>query len=222
MNDDLNPWENAREERRHTRSHRRRHGMRGDAHPDDTGGRFEQSDAFGPPVPFGPDSPRFPHGGGRRRNRARRGAIRLAVLSLLTEQSMNGYQMIQTLAERTNGMWNPSPGSIYPTLAQLADEGLIEPTDESGQRMYRLTQSGILEAGNVTHKPWEAIGQDDTDPTPEGDRKLWHEYGQLALAARAALASADSGIIEAAAMQISMARRKIYESLARHPEPENE
>src|SRR5690349_11942593 len=67
------------------------------------------------------------HGGGRfgRGRKARRGDIRTAALLLLAEEPRNGYQIMQEVEERSEGMWRPSPGSVYPALSQLEDEGLI-------------------------------------------------------------------------------------------------
>ena len=59
------------------------------------------------------------------RGRGRRGHVRTSILALLAEQPLNGYQIMQTLAERTDGAWKPSPGAVYPALSQLEDEGLI-------------------------------------------------------------------------------------------------
>ena len=61
--------------------------------------------------------------------KARRGDVRAAILAVLAEQPMNGYQIIQEIAERSGGAWKPSPGSIYPTLQQLEDEGLVTRRD---------------------------------------------------------------------------------------------
>src|SRR3954470_18345027 len=83
--------------------------------------------AWGPP--FGP-------GGGPR---ARRGNVRAAILALLVERPMHGYEMIQELEARTNGMWRPSAGSIYPTLQLLEDEGLVTSTESEGRRRFTLT-----------------------------------------------------------------------------------
>ena len=74
-----------------------------------------------PPFAAGPP---FGHGrGGRGRGRGRRPNVRNAVLALLTERPMHGYEMIQEIDSRTGGSWRPSPGSIYPTLQLLEDEG---------------------------------------------------------------------------------------------------
>ena len=77
--------------------------------------------------------------GGGGRSQANRGDIRAAVLALLTEQPMHGYQIIQELAERTGGAWQPSAGSVYPSLQLLADEGLIAGTDNDGRKVFALT-----------------------------------------------------------------------------------
>ena len=75
--------------------------------------------------------------------RAGRGDISAAILTLLAEEPMHGYQIIQVISERSGGNWTPSPGSVYPTLQQLEDEGLIEPADsESGRRVFALTEAG--------------------------------------------------------------------------------
>jgi DNA-binding PadR family transcriptional regulator len=95
---------------------------------------------FGPG--FGGDSPGG-RGGGRGRPRVRRGDVRSAILDVLhtSEEPMNGYQVIQQIAERTDGVWKPSPGSVYPTIAQLEDEGLVEDAP-TGRKAVRLTTVG--------------------------------------------------------------------------------
>lgn len=98
------------------------------------------------------------HGGGG--HRARRGNVRAAILALLTEQPMHGYQMIQELSRRSGGAWTPSPGSIYPTLQLLEDEGLVTSRQSpDGKRMFEITDAGRAEAaasgGPAGHRPWE-------------------------------------------------------------------
>lgn len=89
---------------------------------------------FGGPG-FGPEF-------GRRGPRVRRGDVRAAILDVLAGDEMNGYQLIQQISERTDGAWKPSPGSVYPTVQQLEDEGLVEGRDVEGRRMLRLTDDG--------------------------------------------------------------------------------
>jgi DNA-binding PadR family transcriptional regulator len=74
--------------------------------------------------------------------RKRRGDVRIAILSLLSEQPNNGYGLIKEITERSGGTWYPSPGSIYPTLQQLVDEELIEPTGEDKRTDFQLTDAG--------------------------------------------------------------------------------
>ena len=92
-----------------------------------------------------PDSTAWVRGRASRdaRPRARRGDVRAAALALLAEQPMNGYQIIQEISERSGGVWRPSPGSVYPALQQLEDEGLIRAESaEGGRRAYTLTDEG--------------------------------------------------------------------------------
>ncbi len=115
-------------------------------------GGFGSGPDFGPGAGFGPgrgDHDLGPgrggfggrHGFGPGGPRARRGDVRSAILGLLTEGPSNGYGLIKAIAEKTDGAWKPSPGSVYPTLAQLVDEGLV--AKEDGPRgAYSLTEEG--------------------------------------------------------------------------------
>jgi DNA-binding PadR family transcriptional regulator len=118
---------------------------------------------FGAQAPFGP--PWF-GGGGWRPPKARRGDVRSAILAVLAERPMNGYQIIQEIAERSGGAWKPSPGSIYPTLQQLEDEGLVRADEESGRRTFTLTDEGRSyvdqhpdEAGSL----WQGLADSSED-----------------------------------------------------------
>lgn len=115
---------------------------------------------FGPP--WAPGGPR-----GGRGPKARRGDVRAAILAVLAEQPMNGYQLIQEIADRSGGVWKPSPGSIYPTLQQLEDEGLVAADAAIGRRMFTLTDEGRAYVANHADEvaaPWEAMsGPADTD-----------------------------------------------------------
>jgi DNA-binding PadR family transcriptional regulator len=133
-------------------------------------GRRMRGGGFGfpPGFPFGgggpgPDFGGGPWGqrGGRRRGGRGRPNVRSAVLALLLERPMHGYEIIQELDARTNGIWRPSPGSIYPTLQLLEDEGLIAPEAEGGRKSYRLTEDGRPEAETAAQNPpWSEIGDD--------------------------------------------------------------
>ena len=95
---------------------------------------------FGADFGFGPVG--SPRDRGRGRGRAGRGDVRAAIISLLSEGALNGYQIIQEINERTGGLWRVSSGSVYPTISQLEDEGLIEPTEGNGRKLFALTQAG--------------------------------------------------------------------------------
>lgn len=113
----------------------------------------------GPGGPFGPG---FGHGGpwggrgrGGPRGRARRGDVRASILALLKDRPMHGYEMIQEIAERSGGAWKPSPGSVYPTLQLLEDEGLIASESEGGKKLFALTEAGRTAAEEGPEAPWE-------------------------------------------------------------------
>lgn len=117
---------------------------------------------FGPGGPvWGPGGPGFgqgpwgPRGRGGPRGRARRGDVRASILALLKERPMHGYEMIQEIAERTGGAWKPSPGSVYPTLQLLEDEGLIASESEGGKKLFALTDAGRSAAEEGADAPWE-------------------------------------------------------------------
>lgn len=97
--------------------------------------------------------------------RARRGDIRTAILRLVAEQPMHGYQIIQELPARTDGAWKPSAGSIYPTLQMLADEGLIVADDSSGKKVFSLTEAGQAAVAEMADQPapWESAGGGASD-----------------------------------------------------------
>ena len=100
--------------------------------------------------------------GHRRGGRGSRPNVRPAVLALLLERPMHGYEMIQELESRTGGIWRPSPGSIYPTLQLLEDEGLIVAETSGGRKAYTLTDTGRAEAETAAQNPPWAQFTDDT------------------------------------------------------------
>src|SRR5215203_2414019 len=101
-------------------------------------------------------------GYGRGRHRVRRGDVRSAILALLDDRPMHGYEMITELEERTGGRWRPSAGSIYPTLQLLEDEGLVSPEEVEGRKVYSLTDSGKEAVPDRTEaqRPWEEGDED--------------------------------------------------------------
>lgn len=166
---------------------------------------------FGPPFGRG----RGPGGpGGRGRGRVRRGQIRSALVALLEDEPMHGYEMIRQIDERSGGRWKPSPGAVYPTLAQLADEGLVTSTEDSGKRVFQLTDEGREFATGLSdadREPW----QTDGDGHPAWELKaLMH---QLGMATRGVAMAGSPEQLERAKGVLSEARRKLYAILAEDP-----
>lgn len=115
-------------------------------------GRHPFGPGFGPP--FGPGGPR-----GRRGPRARRGDVRAAILRLLAEEPRTGYALMQAIEERSNGVWTPSAGSIYPALSLLEDEGLVRSAERDGKKTFELTEDGAKAAEERSGEtaPWDSV-----------------------------------------------------------------
>ena len=90
------------------------------------------------------------------------------MLILLAEEPRNGYQLMQTIEERSGGRWRPSPGSVYPTLAQLEDEGLIRGIERDGTKLFELTDAGREQAEQFAGRtaPWEEDEESDGRSIP--------------------------------------------------------
>lgn len=143
--------------------------------------------------------------------RAGRGELRVAVLALLAEQPMHGYQIIHEIEERSGGSWKPSAGSVYPTLQLLADEGLIAAEESNGRKIYSLTEAGREEAaGADTSVPWESTGPG----TGGGFAALPKAGVELAQAAAQVGRSGNKKQVEDAVAVLDEARRKLYSILA--------
>ena len=164
----------------------------------------------------GPFGPGFgPAGRGGRRGghgrRGRRGDVRAAILVLLAERPMHGYEIIQEVAERSQDLWKPSPGSVYPTLQLLVDEGLIVATESEGsKKLFQLTDAGKEAAEKVATPPWDEIA-DGVDPAHLNLRAAVGQlFGAVAQSAHAATSEQQQRIIEI----VNNARREIYTILA--------
>ncbi|KJL41482.1 MULTISPECIES: PadR family transcriptional regulator [Microbacterium] len=144
--------------------------------------------------------------------RVAKGDVRAAVLAILAEKPMHGYQIIQEIEERSDGAWKPSPGSVYPTLQMLADEGLVAAEESNGKKTYSLTEAGRAAAAAAEGQsaPWEAAGSRDSGRAtalPKAGAKL----------AQAAATVGRSGTPEQVAKAVEVlddARRKLYSILA--------
>ena len=150
-------------------------------------------------------------GAGRAGSRMSRGDIRTAILVELAEQPMHGYQLIQAIEIRSGGTWKPSPGSIYPTLQLLADEGLVSAVQDGERKVYSLTDAGTVTAAEFAD-----------EPHPSESRRGWDSERAALPKAGAKLAQAlmqvtHSGTPEQAARAVVIvdeARRKLYAILA--------
>ncbi len=171
--------------------------------------------SFGPggfgPRGFGPGGPR--RGGGRRPGRGGRGDVRAAILVLLTEGPMHGYQLIQQIAERSGGVWTPSPGSVYPALSQLEDEGLVQLERVEGRNRASLTPSGeehVREHREELGSPWdEASGAVSSEA-----HGLRSEIGAIMAAAQQVSQVGTAAQVAEASRLLAEARKSLYRILA--------
>jgi DNA-binding PadR family transcriptional regulator len=169
----------------------------------------------GGPFGGGPGGP-FGRGHGRGRGRARRGDVRLALLRLLAEQPANGYQLMQTIEERSGGRWRPSPGSVYPTLAQLEDEGLIRSVEADGSRRFEITDAGRehLETRTDEPEPWKPHDEEGENAITE----LAPLVIQIGKAAWQVASVGDDAQRARATEVLAEARRALYRILAEDPD----
>ena len=184
------------------------------------GGRGGHGDRFGGfrPEGFGPGGfgPRFDAAdfarGGRGRRRASRGDIRAALLSLLSDGPANGYALIKKVGEKTDGLWVPSPGSVYPTLQQLVDEELIAPVGEGRRTEYSLTDAG--RAHVEEHAEQLAAAWDAAPGRSGADTELFEAIGKLMGAIHQLRFVASETQRHEAAGKIDELRKALYALLA--------
>ncbi len=203
-------WEDPREGRGGHRGHvRGRVRMRGGPGP------------WGGPGPFGfemrggPFGPPRPGRAGGRGPRVRRGDVRAAILDLLAEgQAWNGYQLIQEIGERTQGVWRPSAGSVYPALQQLEDEGLITPAaGEDRRRNYTLTDEGraYVEAhADELRAAWDAV----TGSVDDAAVQMHNLARQVAMATVQVAQASSPAQVQQASKILADTRKALYRILA--------
>lgn len=188
---------------------------------------------------FGPGhrGPRGPHGRGRRRNapvppwvadmlgfdappqrgrgggpKVRRGDVRAAILDVLASGPHNGYQVINAIAERSNGEWKPSPGSVYPTIQQLEDEGLVESDESLGRRALTLTDEGrayVAEHADELAAVWRPFA-----PRDDEAQGALPEIGQVMNALWQIVATGSEAQRRQALEVLADTRRRLYQILA--------
>ena len=147
--------------------------------------------------------------------RARRGDVRTAILDVLAVEPMNGYQIIQQIAERSGGAWKPSPGSVYPTVQQLEDEGLVEGDESGGRRLLRLTEQGrrfVEEHPDELAATWRSFEESEEDPEAMLDLKS--AIGQVTGAVWQVVVGGTRQQQAEAAEILAETRKKLYALLA--------
>jgi DNA-binding PadR family transcriptional regulator len=159
---------------------------------------------FGGPMPPGPAP------------KVKKGDVRAAALALLAEGPRNGYQIIQEIAERSQGIWRPSPGSVYPALQQLEDEGLVRPEEDGGRRTYHLTDAGFahLRERREGADPWEEVADSVSAEMVDLHRLL----AQVGMAMRQVMVAGGPGQRDDARKILADTRRALYRLLAEDPE----
>ena len=193
---------------------RRRHGRSRHVH---FAGPFGPPDFPGKPFPMGPELHGFGPWGPKhmmRGPRARRGNVRAAALALLAEQPLNGYQIIQEISERSGGVWRPSPGSIYPALQQLEDEGLVRVEGgDGGRRAYQLTDEGreyVAAHPDELNAPWDLVAGSAGGAAIE----MRHLIGQVAMAAFQVISAGSDAQAAQARKVLTDTRKALYRILA--------
>jgi DNA-binding PadR family transcriptional regulator len=149
-------------------------------------------------------------GGGRR---MRRGDIRTALLTGLTDGPAHGYEIISRLEQKSGGTWRPSPGSVYPTLQLFEDEGLVRSEERDGKRVYELTDAGRAEAAERAERfgaePWNSGSEDDSE-----FHGLLRAAGSLMVAAKQIARLGDASQLQRATAAIRATSKQLYQMLA--------
>ena len=143
----------------------------------------------------------------------RRGNVRAAILLLLEEEPRNGYQVMQELEERSGGSWRPSPGSVYPALQLLADEGLVRGDSREGSTVFELTDAGrkhLEENRQSFGTPWEQAGQG----MPDDVRELMRLAMDVGMATRQVVHAGTESQRGKARELLASTRRSLYGILA--------
>ena len=142
-----------------------------------------------------------------------RGDIRTAVLAVLTESPGHGYEIIQVIEAKSDGAWRPSPGSVYPTLQLLEDEGMVRSTEREGKRVFEITDEGRAEASERIEQaggaPWDLAAR-----AGGKQGELRRALGQLAVAAKQVGSAGSPEQVERAVAVLSEARKGMYGILA--------
>ncbi|HXW38889.1 MAG TPA: PadR family transcriptional regulator [Acidimicrobiales bacterium] len=153
--------------------------------------------------------------GFRRGRKAGRGDVRAAIIALLAEEPMHGYQIMTEITDRSGGVWRPSPGSVYPTLQALEDQGLVTVTTAEGRRVYQLTDDGrqAAEALGDGPAPWDVAARRGD----RSERDLRGLVAEVAYAMAQVVRTGDTDQVNAARDILADTRRRLYLVLADGP-----
>ncbi len=145
--------------------------------------------------------------------RAKRGDVRAAILLALADEPMHGYQIMQQLEQRSGGAWRPSPGSVYPTLQLLEDQGLIKGEEAEGKRVFSLTDAGAGEAATIKERLGESpFGAEGGEQDPRF--ALRQAVFSLGGAAKQVAVSGSADDAQKALEILRDARKRVYALLA--------
>jgi DNA-binding PadR family transcriptional regulator len=139
--------------------------------------------------------------------------VRAAILVVLEEEPMTGYGLMEEIESRSEGVWRPSPGSVYPVLAQLEDEGLVRAEEDQGRKRFALTDDGrayVAEHRDKLGQPWAGLGEE----VGEGRLGLRDEVGQLMAALQQVATAGNDEQVDQARKILEDARRALYRILA--------
>jgi DNA-binding PadR family transcriptional regulator len=143
----------------------------------------------------------------------RRGQIRTALLAVLTEAPGHGYDVMQKLEDKSGGAWRPSPGSVYPTLQLLEDEGLVRSTERDGKRVFEITDAGRAESAERIEQaggtPWELAGK-----SPRRNREVRDAFAQLYHAFKQIATVGTPEQVDRGLTIVNDARKQLYQILA--------
>lgn len=148
-----------------------------------------------------------------RRRRMNRGDVRAALLVLLDEGPQTGYSLMEELESRSSGAWRPSPGSVYPTLQQLEDEGLVETGEGEGRQPFTLTEAGrryVSENREQLGEPWAKLAEG----VGEERLELRGMLGQIGAAVYQVASAGDKQQVARAKELLIETRRGLYRILA--------
>jgi DNA-binding PadR family transcriptional regulator len=155
--------------------------------------------------------------GASRGKKASRGDVRAAILALLREGPRTGYQIMSDIEDRSAGAWRPSPGAVYPALAQLADEGLIVGEESAGRRTFTLTEAGrdyVEQNPDMARGAWESRAQQEAWEVPG----LFAEAARLGAGIVQITHAGTPEQIREAERLLERTRRRLYQILAEDPE----